>query len=124
MFRSVYGPVPENGVCKIMEIKRLLINDGSWVKFEADWAKQCDDAGDQFDSYASASLGVIGEAAKTAKADEWAIAVEDDGRIMAVAIAIRTCKRAILEKCYGCGRSRFAHYSTTEFCQSRATATR
>ena len=38
---------------------RLLNSDDSWQKFEDDWRQQCDEMGEEFDTYAEATLGAV-----------------------------------------------------------------
>lgn len=76
-----------------MEIIRLQACDATLEQFEADWAAQCETISEDFDSYAPSSLPVIRDFAKRDAANEWAVAIRDGDRIMAVAYAIRTMQK-------------------------------
>ncbi len=76
-----------------MEISRLLIDDGTWSKFEDDWKGQCEEVEDDFDCYAPAPLSVIRELAAKASDKEWAVTISDSGRFMAAACAIKTLQK-------------------------------
>lgn len=56
-------------------LERLLVADGSWNDFEADWRDQCENFGEDFDQYAIGSLPVL----KSLAADQ-----SDDTRVMAL----------------------------------------
>lgn len=81
-----------------MDIVRLRIVDGSWERFQSDWEAQCGQMGDAFCDYATSSLVPIKETAESDAAEEWAIALTDGGRIMAVALAIRTSQKPYVGK--------------------------
>jgi hypothetical protein len=42
-----------------MELRRLNKRDGSWAKLETDWRAECDTYGEDFESYAEASLSTL-----------------------------------------------------------------
>jgi len=73
-----------------MDVVRLSADDGSLARFEADWAEQCAEMDEDYESYGAATMAPI-RAFAEAKADkEWAIAISDGERFMAAACAIRT----------------------------------
>lgn len=76
-----------------MEVKRLLASDGSLAKFDADWAAQCNEVGEDCDSFGIATMSIIRQLAQTEQPKEWAIAIESDSRFMAAACAIRTMQK-------------------------------
>jgi hypothetical protein len=82
-----------------MNLVRLFKSDGSWDNFESDWKDQCENVGDDFCSYASASLGVLSKFANDGQSDEWAVAIfGDDQKILAVACAIRATQKGYVGK--------------------------
>lgn len=76
-----------------MEVRRLLASDGSLSRFDADWANQCDEIGEDCDSFGAATLSSIRQLAGVDHPKEWAIAIEDGGRFVAAACAIRTMQK-------------------------------
>lgn len=81
-----------------MDIVRLQVADGSWQRLEDDWEAQCAEIGDLFSNYASSSLIPIKAIAENAAVDDWAIALTNGGRFMAVAYAIRTTQKPYVGK--------------------------
>lgn len=43
------------------KLVRLLKDDGTWTEFEADWKRQCEQLGEDFDSYAGSTFSVISD---------------------------------------------------------------
>lgn len=78
-----------------MQIKRLQTSDGSLAAFEADWVAQCEEVGDDFDTYAQSSTGTIRDFAARGSDKEWAVAIEHEGRILAIACAIRATQKPL-----------------------------
>ena len=77
-----------------MEIVRLRVSgDNTLEKFEADWAAQCEEVDEDFDSFGRAPLSVIRDFAAAESDKEWAVAIYDNGRFMAAACAIRTVQK-------------------------------
>lgn len=78
-----------------MEVRRLLASDGSLAEFDADWAAQCAEVGEDCDSFGIATMSIIRQLAQAEHSKEWAIAIENDGRFMAAACAIRTMQKPL-----------------------------
>ncbi len=93
-------PAPSSSLRKwgFMEIVRLRVSDGSWQRLEEDWEAQCAQMGDAFCNYATSSLIPIKAAAETDVIDEWAIALTNGGRFMALASAIRATQKPYVGK--------------------------
>lgn len=47
-----------NGVCNL-ELVRVNKRDGSWAALEDQWRQQCENHGEDYDTYAEASLGTL-----------------------------------------------------------------
>lgn len=73
-----------------MEVIRLSAKKGTLAQFDADWAAQCEEVGEEFDAYGAATMAPIRAFAEADADKEWAIAIKDGDRFMAVACAIRT----------------------------------
>lgn len=81
-----------------MDIVRLRVADGSWQRLEDDWEAQCEELGDCLNNYASSSVAPIKALAQDDIADQWAIAVTNGGRFMAIAYAIRATQKPFTSK--------------------------
>lgn len=68
---------------------RLLHETGSWDQFEDNWARQCDELGEDFSGYATDALIPIKELATQPQPDSWANAIQEDGRHTAAFIVHR-----------------------------------
>lgn len=73
-----------------MQVVRLSASDGSLAALDADWKAQCDEVGEELESYGSATMAPIRTFAESDSAKEWAIAIKEGERFMAIACAIRT----------------------------------
>ena len=73
-----------------MDVIRLSTASGTLAEFDADWAAQCEEVGEEFESYGEATLAPIRTFAEVNNSKEWAIAIKDGDRFMAAACAIRT----------------------------------
>lgn len=73
-----------------MEVVRLKASDGTLAALDADWSIQCQEVGEEFESYGSATMVPIRSFAEGDSAKEWAIAIKSGDRFMAVACAIQT----------------------------------
>lgn len=78
-----------------MDIIQLRADDGSYAKFREDWSAQCSSVGDDFDSFCDGAIDAVEKFAQNPTDREWAIAVTDDDRILAVAIAIRAMQKPL-----------------------------
>lgn len=76
-----------------MEVVRLLASDGTLDSFDADWAAQCSEVGEDCESFGQATVGMIRQLASANNDKEWAIAISDGERFMAAACAIRTMQK-------------------------------
>jgi len=81
-----------------MQFTRLLDADGTWSSFQSDWTAQCVEADDTFDDYAPASLGAIRQLALAADPSQWALALRDETRFLAVAMGICTFQKGFSGK--------------------------
>ncbi len=83
-----------------MEIVRLLTSDDSWDKFEKEWANQCEEVGDAFDSYGAGPVSVTRQLAQNGSQTEWAIALFDakNNRSVACACAILATQKGYTGK--------------------------
>jgi len=73
-----------------MELQRLRASDGTLEQFDADWADQCIEVGENLSTFAQSAMTPIREFAETESDKEWAVAIKASDRFMAVACAIRT----------------------------------
>ena len=76
-----------------MEVVRLLDSDGTLDKFDADWASQCAEVGEDCESFGQATTSMIRLFARNENDKEWAIAIMDGDRFVAAACAIRTMQK-------------------------------
>jgi hypothetical protein len=60
-----------------MEIRRLLSTDSSWTQFEKDWSAQCEEVGDDFESYGAAPISMVRKFAESDSETEWAVGLYD-----------------------------------------------
>jgi hypothetical protein len=63
-----------------MEIRRLRSADTSWRQFQDDWSAQCEEVGDDFESYGAAPISLIRQIAENDSDTEWAIGLFDPAR--------------------------------------------
>lgn len=78
-----------------MDVIQLRADDGSLAKFKEDWSDQCETVGDDFDTFCDGSVDAVENFAQNPTDKEWAIAIVDGGRIMAVAVAIRAMQKPL-----------------------------
>lgn len=76
-----------------MDVVRLLASDGTLGEFDADWAAQCAQVGEDCESFGLATASVIRGFARAGSDKEWAIAITDGERFLAAACAIRTVQK-------------------------------
>jgi hypothetical protein len=83
-----------------MEIRRLSTSDRSWSQFEKDWSSQCEEVGDEFDSYGVAPISMIRKFAEIESESEWAIGLYDkkSKKFYASACAILTSQKGYIGK--------------------------
>jgi len=71
-----------------MTLIRLLTSDATWDKFQADWERQCEEIGDDYENYATYSLAPIKDLSKNKDPNQWAATIEVDGRSTAAFMLI------------------------------------
>lgn len=76
-----------------MEVIRLSVGDNSWADLITDWKSQCVEVDEDFSSYGIATMEPISKFAEADADKEWAIAIKDGNRFMAIACAIRTMQK-------------------------------
>lgn len=76
-----------------MQVIRLREKDGTLGQFEDDWSAQCEEIGEDLGTFAEATIAPIRAFADAESDKEWAIAIKDGNRFMAVACAIRTMQK-------------------------------
>lgn len=83
-----------------MEVRRLRSADKSWSQFQDDWSAQCDEVGDDFDSYGAAPISMIRQFAENDSESEWAIGLYDKSRkkFFASSCAILTTQKGFTGK--------------------------
>ena len=66
---------------------------GTLERLENDWTAQCEEIGENLDGFAPSAMQPIRAFAKAENDKEWAIGIENDGRFMAAACAIRAMQK-------------------------------
>lgn len=69
---------------------RLLTDSGTWSEFEQDWKSQCEILGEDFDSYAEATLSVVKEIIESENAKAGVFGLKINDKFMAMCQLNRT----------------------------------
>ena len=76
-----------------MQIIRISETEGTLDQLEQNWQAQCEEIGEDFDSFTPPAMEPLRAFAKAESDKEWAIAIAHEGRFMATACAIRTMQK-------------------------------
>lgn len=52
-------------------MRQLFHDDGSWNELQQEWSKQCHDAGEDFESYMSATMPMLAEQIELCEKEKW-----------------------------------------------------